>query len=1018
MTLVPTPEQAAVVAQPLHSFRVAAGAGTGKTTTIAMRVTELVRGRGVEPEQILGITFTNKAAGELAERIAASLADVFHHGREVEVHTYHGFAFQILREFGALAGIERDTKLVTPTFTRQILADVVRAAPIRTWDLSNVHNVDRVVSFAGELSDNLLRATDIELPADEDEIWSKRADLLSVVGLYEREKARMGVADYGDLVAAAWRVVDGYEEVAAAIANRYEAVVLDEYQDTNPAQRELLRTIFAGRVPVIAVGDADQTIYEWRGASLENFADFGIHFPNGTDPAPSLPLTTNRRSGHAVLEVANSIRRRLHPDPDPLVPVDGTAPGRVRTAWLGTAAAEAAWIAREIETLHDEGLSWRDCAVLFRKNKDMQMVHDALAQRDIPYEVANLGGLLSVPEVSDLVAWLRLLARAEDTVALARILQGSRYRLGLADLARLADWVRGRRQDIEDDLEGLPDYTLLEAFDHLDEVIGLRQDALDALHRFREEHREFLSVAQGTSLVELCRTVLNGTGAWHDIEAMPSAAGLSARLNLFRFLDLAESWSPLEGRPSLGAFTSHLELMRDNSREELDTARLSEADAVTLITIHRAKGLEWEAVFLPATYRDNFPSGYRGDDPYTSPEILPFEFRLDRESLPAIGAATERNERTAALRLRHEDAEWRLAYVAVTRARQHLTVTGAWWYGHPIPLRRPTSPSELFAIAREIGTTVFDTPEPPERPARAAYRPLATAPDPALDDGWAGTLRRTLQDPTWPRVEAGRRGLAAAYDAAVAANQERLFTLPDPPSREERTTVSTSATGLVTYAICPKRYYWTTVDPLPRRASAAARRGVDVHRRIELHNVGVVPLEDFDAIDYDLSAGGDEVGIGDPFTVFESSRYAARTPLLTEVPFELYRAGGTVRGRIDAVYDDDGKWEIVDFKSGRNREDGVNLVQLQTYALAVSEIDFGVSPPQQLEASFVYLGGEEALVRSHGVDEPWMRKAAATVDGLLEAIGRSEWPTTPSAECRGCDFLRFCDAGRQQVSSM
>ena len=1015
MTLVPTPEQAAVIAEPLRSFRVAAGAGTGKTTTMAMRVVALVERHDIAPEQVLGITFTNKAAGELAERISAWLGDD-DPGREVEVHTYHGFAAQILREFGALVGVERDTKLVTPTFARQILADVVRTAEIRTWDLSNIHNIDRVAAFAGQLGDHLLTPSEVAVPdIGADDVWAKRADLLAVLRHYEREKRRMGVADYGDLITAAWKVCSEHPEVAEAIAARYRAVVLDEYQDTNPAQRELLRTIFAGHVPVTAVGDADQTIYEWRGASLQNFADFGLHFPNGRTPSPSLPLTTNRRSGSAILSVANGIKERLAPAPDHLVAVDGTPPGRVETAWFGTAAEEAAWIAREIVRLHDDGLRWRDCAVLFRKNKDMQMIHDALSQQDVPFEVANLGGLLSVPEVADLVAWLRILAHAEDSVALVRILQGSRFRLGLADLARVSEWVRQRRNDIDDDIEGLPDYTLLEALDHLDEISDLRDDARHALEQFHSEHTVLLRAAQGLSLVELCRTILDLTGAWQDIEAMSNAAGLSARLNLFRFLDLAESWSPLEGRPSLGAFTNYLELMADNPREELDTARVSDADAVTLITVHRAKGLEWEAVFVPATYKENFPSRYRGDDPYTSPDILPFEFRLDRDALPNIDASTDKDERTRALRSRHDAAEWRLAYVAVTRARQHLTVSGAWWYGHPMPLQRTSTPSELFELCRESGVTVHDTPETPERPSRAAFRSSVSAPDPGFDGGWAHALRRALADPGWPRAEATRRKLEAPYDVAVAVQQDRLFSLPDPPSEPIDDEVVTSATGLVTYATCPQRYEWAFVDPLPRRSSDAARRGTDVHRRIELHNLGMVPLTEVMEATYDLTPDGDEPA-GDPFRTFEQSRYSSTPPLLTEVPFELHCDSGRVRGRVDAVYPSaEGGWEIVDFKSGRDRPDGANLVQLQTYALAAADAGLGLAPPSRFDVSFVYLGGREPVVRLHSVDDEWLETAARRVNGLLDGIGRTEWPTSPSGACRGCDFLRFCSDGREHL---
>jgi DNA helicase II / ATP-dependent DNA helicase PcrA len=1019
VSVTPTIEQADVIAQPLRSFRVAAGAGTGKTTTMALRVVELVERHGLAPEEILGITFTNKAAGELSERISELLGGRVEAGREVEVHTYHGFAAQVLREFGALVGIERDTKLVTPTFARQILFEVVRLAEIRTWDLGNVHNIDRIAGFGAELADNLLGPGDVTVPEiGDDELWLRRRDLLAVLDLYEREKRRMGVADYGDLIRSAWTVVASYPEVGDAIAARYRAIVLDEYQDTNPAQRELLRRIFAERVPVTAVGDADQTIYEWRGASLQNFADFGVHFPNGERPAPTLPLTTNRRSGPAILAVANRIRGRLHEDPDPLVAIDEAPPGDVVTAWFGTAAEEAAWIAAEIERRHEAGIPWRQCAVLFRKNKDMQMVHDALAQRDIPFEVANLGGLLSVPEVADLVAWLCVLARAEDTVSLARLLTGSRFRLGLADLGRLSDWVRRRRDEIEDDIEGLPDYTLLEALDHLDDIEDLRSGARAALEQFHAEHRRFLAAAQGLSLVELCRTILDGTGAWQDVEAMAGAAGLSARLNLFRFLDLAESWSPLEGRPSLPAFTRYLDLMRDNPREELDTARLSDADAVTLITVHRAKGLEWEVVFLPAAYRGNFPSQYRGGDPYTSAEILPFEYRLDRAALPPIDAHTDEDERRDVLRRRHLDAEWRLAYVAATRARQHLVVSGAWWYGHPMPLRNPTQPSELFALVGESSRHVHDVPEPPPRPSRSAYRVEGPAPDPAFDGGWSAALRQALADPASSRRHAAERGLTEAYDAEVLANQERLFALPDPPEVEHDPTVHTSATGLVTYATCPQRYRWSFVDPLPRRSSAAARRGTDVHRRIELHNLGVMPLDELHEASYDLVPDGDEVATGDPFAVFERSEYAEERPLLTEAAFDLQRPGGWVRGRIDAVYGTPDHWEVVDFKSGRDRDDGPNLVQLQTYALAATGTRLGPPPPDSITVSFVYLGGPEPVTRRRAVDEEWLQGAADTVDELLDGIGGARWEPTPSDSCGHCDFLRFCEAGRRHLDSV
>ena len=158
---------------------------------------------------------------------------------------------------------------------------------------------------------------------------------------------------------------------------------------------------------------------------------------------------------------------------------------------------------------------------------------------------------------------------------------------------------------------------MLEAIDHLEDVPGIRPGARDGLKRFASEYRQLLEAAQGVTLVELCRRILDLTGAWTDLAALSDTEQLTARLNLYRFLDLAEDWSPLEGRPSLAAFIEYLALMSEDQTEELDTARLSGEDAVTLLTVHRAKGLEWDIVFVPACYDKNFPTQSQGfDNPY------------------------------------------------------------------------------------------------------------------------------------------------------------------------------------------------------------------------------------------------------------------------------------------------------------------------------------------------------------------------------------------------------------------
>ena len=300
---VPTREQSAVVSHPLEPLRVAAGAGTGKTATVTDRLVAVIES-GISPEAALGITFTNKAAEELADRLRTALPELAREGREVEVTTYHGFAYRLLEEFGALVGIERDAEVIGPGYVRQLLLESLEGGAYEHLDMAAApQRIAEAATLAAQLGDNLLTSRQLIDAADGriDDPWPARVELASVVGRYEELKRRVGVVDFADLIRFAHRLVVEHPAVAARIRGRYRCVVLDEYQDTAPAQRELLRHLFADGFPVTAVGDSDQTIYEWRGASLGNFDRFPEHFPSEVGkPSDTLPLTVNHRSGLAL----------------------------------------------------------------------------------------------------------------------------------------------------------------------------------------------------------------------------------------------------------------------------------------------------------------------------------------------------------------------------------------------------------------------------------------------------------------------------------------------------------------------------------------------------------------------------------------------------------------------------------------------------------------------------------------------------------------------------------------------
>jgi len=1014
----PTPQQRAIIDFPLEPLRVTAGAGTGKTTTMGWRLAQKVRSGEIEPERTLGITFTNKAAKELAESVRSHLGDAAAERPDVEVTTYHGFAYGLVREFGPLIGMPRSVRIVTPGYVRQLLRDAMGAEPRLHLDLTQAgHVVDRLLSLSSTLGDHLRGPSDL-IGAGIEQLQPARREISKVLEGFERRKHDLGVVDFADLVTAAHSIVTAHGHIADRIRDRYDLVLLDEYQDTNPGQRMLLLAIFGQGFPVTAVGDSDQTIYEWRGASPENFERFPEHFPAADgSPAVSLELATSWRSADQIVEVANAVRSQISiPGPLPaLLARRDAPPGTIRTHWLHSSVSEAAWIANEVIRIHTEDQTpWRDIALLFRKHRQMATIRDALVRAGIPVEVASMGGLLEVPEVTDLHAWLRIIGRPDDAPALMRVLLGSRYRLGMGDLMPLAAWVGKQRLGASD--EASIGWALLEAVDSIEEVEGLQPAAEQRLKSFRSVYRELLAAAQGVSLVELCRRVLDRTGAWPEIEALPDAARMSARLNTHRFLDLAEDWSPLEGGPSLAAFLDHLDVLADDSAgAELDTARISGENAVAMLTVHRAKGLEWPNVFLPALTKDTFPSRVvRFEDPLTDAQVLPHELRLDQGSLPDLSG--DEKQRRDALRAAHEDSEWRAAYVAVTRAADTLTASGAWWYTDG----SSRSPSRLFEIIDALGEAapgrVTDAGEPPESlRVRVDSDP---SPDPHFTAGHVAALRQAITDPGFVRRLAAEAGITAQYDAAVDQLGMKLEGLPAPletPPADDR--FRTSVTGLVTFATCALRFRWEHIDRLPRRPSAAARRGVELHRRIELHHRGTIAFEDAAPGFYDATVSTDAAPspVETSFERFLGSRFASMKPILLETPFELKVGESSVRGRIDAVYETEpGSWEIVDFKSGRPGGLATKRVQLEAYAVAAVQVTFeGVDPPDETTVSFAYFGGDEVAIESETVDDAWLTAADAHLQLLVDGAENGPYEPQPSSACKFCDFARFCPAGTE-----
>ncbi|WP_405938721.1 UvrD-helicase domain-containing protein [Streptomyces sp. NBC_00726] len=520
-----TPEQTACITAPPAPQVIVAGAGSGKTTVMAARVVWLVGTGQVAPEQVLGLTFTNKAAGELAERVRKALVaagitdpdviDPDNPPGEPGISTYHAFAGRLLTEHGLRIGLEPGTRLLADATRYQLAARVLREAPGPYPALTRSFPtlVSDLLALDAELAEHLVRpdaldAYDTELldalataKLSNDELRKipttaeARRELLALTRRYREAKRSRDLLDFGDQIALSAELALTRPEVGAILRDEYRVVLLDEYQDTSVAQRLLLSALF-GSGPgsdgptghaVTAVGDPCQAIYGWRGASVANLDDFPSHFPHadGT-PATRYALSENRRSGGRLLHLANGLAaplRAMHEGVEALRPAPGAErDGLVRCALLPTHTEEIAWLADSIAHLVRTGKAPGEIAVLCRTAGDFPEIQAALVARDIPVEVVGLSGLLHLPEVADLVAVCEVLQDPGANASLVRLLTGPRWRIGPRDLALLGRRARllVHRAAHADDEDHDPDRRLAEAVEGIDpaEVISLA-DALD-----------------------------------------------------------------------------------------------------------------------------------------------------------------------------------------------------------------------------------------------------------------------------------------------------------------------------------------------------------------------------------------------------------------------------------------------------------------------------------------------------------------------------------------------------------
>lgn len=1134
----PTPEQTAVIESAPAPAIVIAGAGSGKTETMAGRVVWLVANGHVRAEEVLGLTFTRKAAGELAERIQRRLDTIGEYERRAllphleslvergdlaafwaahahstprdrqtalaaaldrfavefgavrspgsaaadallqraRVATYNSFADGIVREHGARIGRDPDSALLSQSGSWLLARRVVVGSGderLAQRDEAFSTVVDAVHRLAGEVLDNRTDLGDLiafgeswdarlssvvcRLKKDQGLVDAARRSmsglpvLAGLIADYAERKRADDTLDFADQVAGALRIVEAAPDVAADLRDQFRVVLLDEYQDTSVIQTDLLAAIFHDTA-VMAVGDPQQSIYGWRGASADNLAAFPRAFAR-TTTAHQHTLMISWRNDLGVLAAANAL---LKASGAPSVAVEALAPrpgaqaGRVGHRFASSVDEEAREVAEWFSSVRQEHEAEQDRvaaertgaglpverrahsgAILFRTKRHMRLFSDALNHAGVPNRILGLGGLLSAPEVVDVMSALRVVHDPSQGSALLRILSGPRFALGVADLAALHDLAETlARRDATLTPFDAELAQRIRGSAGADEQVSII-DALEFVRRSPDDYRllaaispvgrarlreagelfERLRRAVGQPIPDLIRMIELELRL--DIELAANETRGPARIassRLRSFLDEVRSFLLADDRGSIGSLLAWLDHAEETD-ELMPRPEPPEPGVVQLLTIHGSKGLEWDAVAVVRLVESELPKAPRTVAGWLGFGVLPYALRGDRDALPRLawGLADDDADLAPAIeafreadREHQEREERRLAYVAVTRARSDLLLTGSHWAGQR-DSRRPSR--YLQEMLSAVGEDAIDVSEPGENPY--------------LDKG--GRILSWPLDPLGDRrglVERAAAEVIAAADAEPEPDEVLRSLLAEAERRRQRQVAEAPA------RIGASRFkdfvgdYGATVRaiarPLPERPYGETLRGTLFHAWVEQRSGRAGPSGSLDDALWELDdeAPDTEVSVEEEHALanlmatFEASEWAPLQPIEVETEIDITLRGAEQLGHIicklDAVYqraDRGDRIEIVDWKTGRppasaaEREE--RMLQLALYRLAYHK-RHGV-PLDQIDVALYYVA-DDLVIRSDRVysEDELVQRWNAARDARSASRSSSTMGTTGS----------------------
>jgi DNA helicase-2/ATP-dependent DNA helicase PcrA len=965
---------------------VVAGAGTGKTRVITERIRHLLESSlELAGENILGLTFTDKAAGQMKSRVVKAVGE---RAEGIWLSTFHSFC------------LEKILRVANPDL--KILEDIDHWILLRRHmgelDLKHFRRLaepgeflNDFLKFFSRCQDELVTPNDFQsyvdksrqvylarrasLEADvrklEEEELDRQDELARVYRVSERLLRERNLLTFGAQLMQGVQLLRTDAALLQSLRDQFHYILVDEFQDTNIVQLELLWLLAGERRNIVAVGDDDQAIYRFRGASFGSFTIFlkrfcGVTENNLTEGVRQFiaPLTQNYRSTTRILRVAGEVIS--HNEKSPLLPpktlvTENSEGEKIRVAEFVRPEEEAHWIASEIERLHVPGNPWRNFAVLYRKHTHVKKLIAALQRRKIPFVIKKFS-ILTSTVVRDLLAYLRLIAVPSDNVACARVLAAPYWKLQPRDLVRLAERAeKNRRRPLSDEIDAAQsELPFSSEASRLPELVSF-------LARFRQMARKI----PASGLLDQLISAL-------ELAPLPFEAD---RRYLERFVQFVKDWEQKSDKKSLRDFVEYLEYFSE-AGGDICLDEESADDAVQLMTVHSAKGLEFPRVFIMQLNNNDFPSNAR-------PVKFEFPPELMKEERPA-GDFQIQEER-------------RLFYVALTRARQHLTlshVNNKW--------KRPSPFLEDFLRNAKIQKhdTTQSAPQVTVPPCEEATGAAPEPSDPAQ-----------LFFPS-----AGRDENARAY-SRVAVWAKAYHPPPTEP-------LQLSASAIECYCKCPMQYLFQNIWSIRGGPRATMTFGSVMHTTIKEFAGGVAKNRKFTFEDVMSVYDREWYSLGFPDDYQEAEyRKAGReqlqnfrtsymsTPpdlLHQEKSFELHLDHDViVKGRMDQVNRLGSKEvEIVDYKTGKPKDakKAKDSLQLSVYALATEEV-LELKPERLV---FYNLTTNEAIATER--DAKALAKTKQTIYEVAGQIRACEFPAKPSFLCVYCDYRPLCPAHEQLIS--